>query len=78
MADVAMKNIDLAEPALSWNPRVDSLGGGTLVNLPTWFWVTNPGPAVGDVGGERSVTATAEAGNQQVSVTVTAKASKRR
>lgn len=39
MADVALENIDLAAPALTWNPKVDSLGGGTLVNLPTWFWV---------------------------------------
>jgi hypothetical protein len=76
MADVAFKSIQLEEPTLSWNPRVRSLGGGTLVNLPTWFWVTNPAPAVGDADGERSVTATAAAGGQQVSVTVTAKASK--
>lgn len=74
MADVALTNIDLQAPTLSWNPKVDSLGGGTLVNLPTWFWVTNPGPAVGGDSGERSVTATAEANGQQVSVTVTAKA----
>lgn len=76
MADVALENIDLAAPALTWNPKVDALGGGTLVNLPTWFWVTNPGPAVGGGNGERSVTATAAAGGQQVSVTVTAKAGK--
>jgi len=76
MADVALENIDLQEPALTWNPKVDALGGGTLVNLPTWFWVTNPGPAVGNGDGERSVTATAAAGGQQVSVTVTAKADK--
>jgi hypothetical protein len=76
MADVALENIDLQAPALMWNPKVNSLGGGTLVNLPTWFWVTNPGPAVGNDNGERSVTATAAAGGQQVSVTVTAKASK--
>ncbi len=76
MADVALENIDLAAPALDWNPKADTLGGGTLVNLPTWFWVTNPGPAVGDGAGERSVTATAAAGGQQVSVTVTAKADK--
>lgn len=74
MADVALKNIDLQAPTLTWNPKADSLGGGTLVNLPTWFWVTNPGPAIGDGNGERSVTATAEANGQQVSVTVTAKA----
>ncbi|MCD9198576.1 hypothetical protein [Aeromicrobium wangtongii] len=76
MADVAMENIDLEGPELNWNPKADSLGGGTLVNLPTWFWVTNPEPAVGDAGGERRVTATADAGGQQMTVTVTAKASK--
>jgi hypothetical protein len=76
MADVALENIDLAAPALDWNPKADALGGGTLVNLPTWFWVTNPAPAVGGAGGRRSVTATAAAGGQQVSVTVTATADK--
>lgn len=74
MADVAFESIDLAGPELSWNPKVNALGGGTLVNLPTWFWVTNPGPAVGGGDGERSVTATAAAGGSSVSVTVTARA----
>jgi hypothetical protein len=76
MADVALENIELQAPTLSWNPKAEALGGGTLVNLPTWFWVTNPGPAVGDGTGERSVTATAAAGDSEVSVTVTATADK--
>lgn len=74
MADVAFKSIDLAEPELNWNPKAQALGGGTLVNLPTWFWVTNPEAAIGGGDAERSVTATAAAGESQVSVTVTAKA----
>ena len=76
MADVAFKSIDLQEPTLDWNPKAKALGGGTLVNLPTWFWVTNPNEAVGNADGERTVTATAAAGDAEVRVVVTTRADK--
>ncbi|EFQ83080.1 hypothetical protein HMPREF0063_12289 [Aeromicrobium marinum DSM 15272] len=72
MAAVALEYLDLQPAALDWNPRAAQIGGATLVNLPTWLWVTNADAAVGDAQGERSVTATAGAGGQTVSVTVTA------
>lgn len=72
MAEVAVEHIGIEPPALDWNPRMRAPGGGTLVNLPSWFWVTNPGPAVGGETGERRVVATAGSGDTTVRVTVVA------
>lgn len=74
MAEVAMEHIDINKPELNWNPKAQALGGGTLVNLPTWFWVNNADSAIGDANGEREVIARAGSGARQVTVTVTAKA----
>lgn len=29
------------EPVMERNPTITAMGGATLVNLPTWFWLTN-------------------------------------
>ena len=40
---------NLEGPDLAHNPTIDDLGGATLVNLPTWFWVQNvDGALAGD------------------------------
>lgn len=46
--DLAARNIE--DPAVERNPRIISTGGSTLVNLPTWFWVTNIAQALADDG----------------------------
>jgi len=54
---VATEHMDLPLPQVDRNPRVSSLGGGgTLVNVPTWFWVTNAA-ALGNARGVLSVKA---------------------
>lgn len=40
----------LADPDLDRNPRIAGANGATLVNLPTWFWVTNQAEALADDG----------------------------
>jgi len=37
-------------PTLEHNPKVSGTNGATVVNLPTWFWVTNPGNSLADDG----------------------------
>lgn len=71
--DHADASIEAAE--LDRNPRIASEGGATLVNLPTWFWVTNPGAALANDGSIHleatagSATATLDASTDGVTVT---------
>lgn len=64
LAEYAADVLDLVEPSLEWNPRIDSLDGAALLNLPTWVWVEDP-----DALRVRSATASALG----VSATVTAR-----
>lgn len=63
LAEYAYEVMDLVDPTLEWNPRINRIGDATLVNLPTWVWVEDEAAV-----GERTVTATAGG----VSATVTA------
>lgn len=40
----------IEDPTLDRNPKITEHGGSTLVNLPTWFWVTNPAAALANDG----------------------------
>lgn len=40
----------LTEPTVDRNPKVVKNGGATVVNVPTWFWVTNPAGSLADDG----------------------------
>ncbi|TCC64343.1 hypothetical protein E0H73_08010 [Kribbella pittospori] len=55
----------LTDPAIDRNPKVSANGGATLVNVPTWFWVTNPATALADDG---KLHLTATAGNTTVTL----------
>lgn len=46
--DYAAQNID--DPNVDRNPKIASTGNATLVNLPTWFWVTNTAEALAHDG----------------------------
>lgn len=50
LIQVAMDQLDLAPPTTDHNPTIAALGGGTLVGLPTYFWVTDPLSVGGDTG----------------------------
>jgi hypothetical protein len=54
----AYQELNLVEPVLDRNPKATqgTHTGLTLVNIPTWFWVTNP-PALGGTPGTRTITA---------------------
>jgi hypothetical protein len=70
----AYKELDLVEPVLDRNPRATqgTHSGLTLVNIPTWFWVTNSQALGAD--GTRSVKAEArQPGEKILGVEVTAR-----
>jgi hypothetical protein len=46
--DEAQKQI--VAPTLERNPKVATAGGAAVVNLPSWFWVTNPDRSLADDG----------------------------
>ncbi|WP_166353184.1 hypothetical protein [Phytoactinopolyspora limicola] len=56
LAVAAREFLHLPEPEVDRNPKAVAAGGATMVNLDTWFWVTDP-DAVGGPDGERSVRA---------------------
>ncbi|MDQ1295968.1 MAG: hypothetical protein QG608_3855, partial [Actinomycetota bacterium] len=77
LALAAYNELELTEPTIDRNPKAttrtgnDGLNAGwTLVNIPTWFWVTDP-RALGDKNGKLSVTARIP--NTGPSVTLTAR-----
>jgi hypothetical protein len=68
LAQEALKVLFIENPAVDRNPKI-GLGGteAALVTLPTYFWVTNPGDALGDPIGHKEVVATA--GDAQATLT---------
>jgi hypothetical protein len=46
--DVASAALD--QPTMDRNPTITAANNGTLVNIPTWFWVTNPAQSLADDG----------------------------
>lgn len=52
----AREHLEIPEPEVDRNPKAAGLDQATLVNVPTWFWVTDP-DAVGGEDGELSVRA---------------------
>jgi hypothetical protein len=56
LAQAAMDYLKVPDPVVERNPKLKDLNQAAVVNLPTWFWVTNP-DAVGAPTGTRTVTA---------------------
>lgn len=59
LAEAAREDMVIDEPDVDRNPRAADMAGATLVNVPTWFWVTNPA-AVGGNDGTRTIRAEIE------------------
>jgi hypothetical protein len=59
-------------PTLDRNPKMTGTNAATVVNLPTWFWVTNPGNSLADDG---TLTLTASVPGTPVNMTLIAKSS---
>ena len=57
LAQVARDYMVIPDPVAERNPKLDLTGGGTLVSLPTWFWVTNPDAVGAATGGTRTIRA---------------------
>jgi hypothetical protein len=55
----------LTNPGIGRNPVIAANGGATLVNVPTWFWVTNPATSLADDG---KLNLVATAGNTTVTL----------
>jgi hypothetical protein len=62
LADLAREELDIQVPTVDRNPKMPTdAGDATLVTYDTYFWVTNPGFALG-TGGNGTVAVTATAG----------------
>jgi hypothetical protein len=62
----------IVAPTLDRNPKMAGTNAATVVNLPTWFWVTNPANSLADDG---SLTLTASVPGTPVNMTLVAKSS---
>ncbi|NEA31537.1 hypothetical protein [Streptomyces sp. SID13031] len=60
----------IVAPTLDYNPKVTDRNGASIVNLPTWFWVTNPDGSLADNG---TLTLNASVPNTPVNMTLVAK-----
>lgn len=63
----AVKYLNIPDPLVDRNPLVAALGGATLVDLPTWFWVRDANALAASTDGRLQIIATA--GRVQVTVT---------
>ena len=59
-------------PTLDRNPKMAGTNAATVVNLPTWFWVTNPANSLADDG---TLTLTASVPGTPVNMTLVAESS---
>lgn len=62
----------IVAPTLDRNPKMAGTNAATVVNLPTWFWVTNPANSLADDG---TLTLTASVPGTPVNMTLVAKSS---
>lgn len=81
LAKAARDAMVLPKPTVDRNPKASGTGytQATIVNLPTWFWVTDPDAVGGTTGGKRTIradagTAWAEVTAENKGLTVTSPA----
>jgi len=70
LAKVARDFLNVPLPTIDRNPKITNAGQATLVNLSTWFWVTDP-TAVGAPTGQRTIRAQVDAVWAEVTATTT-------